>query len=1804
MQKNICNICGGNLINKNGRWVCEACGAYAPEEITAEEISLLYNARQKLRLGNFDDAEEMYADVARQYPTNVEAYWGLLLSQYGIVYEKDYDGKMIPTCYSTSYESLYENKNYKRAYDLGDADQKEYFKNQAEKIEKVRKEWVDIASKEEPYDIFISYKATESDDPNKRTDDYTDAYDLYSELTKLGYKVFFSRVSLQNKTGDRYEPYIFNALNTAKVMIVYSSKLEYVNATWVRNEYLRFDKRIKRGEKLKNSLILVYKNFNPSELSKPLKDIQNINRNDIDFLTKLKDYLSKVMADANKKIAKIDRVEVKAFEPTANKQIKSIKKRKLNNIEVKKDNVEIQKVSTREIGKYSSAKVTPDVEKQLNVAFQFLEKSLFSEALGFFERILINNKTNSKALFGKLLALEKSRNIGELFNKDFTKFTNFDLLYQVIEYSEKGYAEQYLSNLIDIIFKLIDVNQYKVSGEIYSHICDYDIEVIQKSHVTLVSKVIEKNVYNEDAFLIIDTALKFLVANKKNYSKVVCQLIIALLKFQDNDKANKYFNEASPILYDDINFIQCEFCMQANKSSFNDAIYFYITSRKDYLEEKINGISQKNADRILSLFSNYIIKNFIVLTSNELFDNVKENIELIAGYDFIGSEDFINSLCDLIINNPNEIYNDLFEYLIPSQYGKDLNEFNKKVIAYANGFLANSDFINARKYVNFGLTYDQENIDLLKLQLQISIEATNANVVWKNIYKLNDFDLFNKILFCLKDEEEMVAYLTEKCNECTKYINDKELNADPRIYIVFDKIIQFFPEAYNSNLLTVLENFADKCKKIKSFENAEKYYSMMTGIDSNQYKAYWGLVQVKLKCTNNDELIHQYTLITSIPEFNSALFAASSNTEAVNEFIDCRVQQESWIKSEKEKKERAEKEIAARKKLAKRRGITAIVISSIIVLAITISLLTVKVFIPTKKYNDSIALINDGNYSEAFKTLETIEEGFKDREKQMLICKSGQEFLKHEFQTGIDYFVKAGGTVNVNYNAQGGTGCKTTEKITKNTIIDNDPSKYGYTFEKWNLSSYKIVTAYNSYECTVNLYASYNINKYSIYYNLDGGTCSNLLTNYNVETSDYKLPYPTKVGYTFIGWSGTDISGTQKDVTIKKGSIGNRNYTANYRANTYDITLDYVDGRTKKLRITYDSTYSLETPTRTGYDFKYWQYGTTKVDISGTWKIADNATLTAVWSAINYTISYDLNGGENSPYNPSSYTIETSTFTLQEPTKDYYTFIGWSGTDIEGTTKEVTIEKGSIGNREYVANFKGNEFKITYDYGYDNKTKEFTVTYGSEYSLETPTRTGYNFSYWRYNDTIVSNSGYWNIPENATLTAVWSAKGYNITYDLNGGTNSVYNPSTYTIETPTFTLQEPTKQYYTFTGWSGTDIRGISKTVTIKKGSTGDRKYTANYTGNKYDVIYDLGYDNKTIKDQATYGSWFILDKPTRDGYKFTKWTYNGADFDSQVWKYTSSITLKAVWEVINYTITYDLNGGSYYYSNNNPTTYTVEKEATIYSYPNLNGYTFAGWSGTDIDGEYEKQITIPKGSFGDRSYTAHYTNDIQLYDSSTKLDTIKVEYKAKYELPTPTKEGYEFDSWYYSTSGYTVDVPSTGTWEYDGNIYKLYARWFNKYNITYNLDGGTVSTENRTYYTKNTPTFTLNNPTKEGYTFTGWEGTEISGTQFTVTIPTNSEGARSYVARYTPNTYTVSYDLNGGTWSDGSTTSKTFTATYDQSIGTLLVPTNTQQLWLTFDGWYYGDTKIESNYIWKIPNDVTLKAKWSTPSVDIDIKN
>ena len=297
MSQNICNICGANYEYIAGRWKCPACGAYKTEELSNEEVTLLYNAAQKLRFANFDEAEEAYSDIIEKFPQNPEGYWGRLLSKYGIKYEEDFDGRKIPTCYATSIESVISDKDYLKAIELADTDTKSYYQKQAEYIERVRKEWVEKAKKEKPYDIFISYKESDHINGIERTRDSIEAQEIYIHLIEQGYRVFFSRESLRGKEGEKYEPYIFNALSTAKVMLVYGTSSEYITSTWIKNEWTRYEKRIKAGEKNLGSLIVACDGFSPNELPKILSSKQCFDATRKTFYLDLDKCLKRLMQD-------------------------------------------------------------------------------------------------------------------------------------------------------------------------------------------------------------------------------------------------------------------------------------------------------------------------------------------------------------------------------------------------------------------------------------------------------------------------------------------------------------------------------------------------------------------------------------------------------------------------------------------------------------------------------------------------------------------------------------------------------------------------------------------------------------------------------------------------------------------------------------------------------------------------------------------------------------------------------------------------------------------------------------------------------------------------------------------------------------------------------------------------------------------------------------------------------------------------------------------------------------------------------------------------------------------------------------------------------------------------------------------------------------------------------------------------------------------------------------------------------------------------------------------------------------------
>ncbi len=296
MNPNICNLCGGDYEYRGGRWICRACGSYKPEELSNEEVTLLYTASQKLRLADFDEAEQAFDDIIQKYPRNPNGYWGRLMSKYGIKYEEDFDGRRIPTCYATSIESITSTSDYLAALQYADAENRTFYENQAAYIERVRKEWVERARKEKPYDIFICYKDSDLANGVERTWDSVATQDLYIHLCNKGYRVFYSRESLRDKVGEKYEPYIFNALSTAKVMLVYASKPEYITSTWLKNEWTRYQKRMAEGEKKPNSLLVACDGFQPSELPRALSSMQCLDANRRSFYGDLDEAIDRIIS--------------------------------------------------------------------------------------------------------------------------------------------------------------------------------------------------------------------------------------------------------------------------------------------------------------------------------------------------------------------------------------------------------------------------------------------------------------------------------------------------------------------------------------------------------------------------------------------------------------------------------------------------------------------------------------------------------------------------------------------------------------------------------------------------------------------------------------------------------------------------------------------------------------------------------------------------------------------------------------------------------------------------------------------------------------------------------------------------------------------------------------------------------------------------------------------------------------------------------------------------------------------------------------------------------------------------------------------------------------------------------------------------------------------------------------------------------------------------------------------------------------------------------------------------------------------
>ena len=402
-----CKMCGGDLnVNSTDSVIeCEFCGSRQSIPASKDEnLQALFNRANILRMkAEFDKAEEIYEKILQVDEKEAEAHWGIILCKYGIEYVEDPKTyKRIPTCHRTSFDAITTDEDYKDALKYADTTRRIIYESEAKVIDDIQKGILDISLKEDPYDVFICYK--ETDENGRRTIDSSIANDIYYQLTQEGLKVLYSAITLEDKLGTEYEPYIFSALNSSKVMLVIGTRPEYFNSVWVKNEWSRYLKIMKTDRS--RLLIPCYKDMDAYELPEDFAHLQAQDMSKIGFI--------------NDVVRGIKKVIVK--EPDSSTTIQN----------------EIV---------YTSSNAT--VESLMKRTLLFLEDKDWQKADNYCEQILDMDPEYAMAYVGKMMAEFEICHIEELADLD-DEFDDNDNFKKAIRFGEVSLQEK-LNGLLQTI---------------------------------------------------------------------------------------------------------------------------------------------------------------------------------------------------------------------------------------------------------------------------------------------------------------------------------------------------------------------------------------------------------------------------------------------------------------------------------------------------------------------------------------------------------------------------------------------------------------------------------------------------------------------------------------------------------------------------------------------------------------------------------------------------------------------------------------------------------------------------------------------------------------------------------------------------------------------------------------------------------------------------------------------------------------------------------------------------------------------------------------------------------------------------------------------------------------------------------------------------------------------------------------------------------------------------------------------------------------------------------------------------------
>ena len=403
-----CKICGGTLEITSGETVatCEYCGTKQtlPKLDDEKKANLFDRANHFRRNNDFDKAMGIYEQILNEDTEDAECYWSIVLCRYGIEYVEDPSSrKRVPTVNRAQYTSVFDDEDYKSAIKYADTQQKELYEKEATAINEIQKGILAISGQEEPFDVFICYKETDAN--GRRTHDSVLATELYHELTREGYKVFFSRITLEDKLGTAYEPYIFAALNSSKVMVVLGTKPKHFNAVWVKNEWSRYLALIKQGQK--KMLIPAYRDMDPYDLPEEFSHLQAQDMSKLGFMQDLVRGITKLVS--------------------------------VDNTSAVKETVVVQN------------NVSGNASALVKRGFLALEDGDWNKADEFFEQALNQDAEDAQAYLGKLMAELQVKTQSALKNckKPFDNSTNYQKAIRFADSSLASELKGYISFIKD-----------------------------------------------------------------------------------------------------------------------------------------------------------------------------------------------------------------------------------------------------------------------------------------------------------------------------------------------------------------------------------------------------------------------------------------------------------------------------------------------------------------------------------------------------------------------------------------------------------------------------------------------------------------------------------------------------------------------------------------------------------------------------------------------------------------------------------------------------------------------------------------------------------------------------------------------------------------------------------------------------------------------------------------------------------------------------------------------------------------------------------------------------------------------------------------------------------------------------------------------------------------------------------------------------------------------------------------------------------------------------------------------------------